>query len=64
MVARSRSASDPQREVQESVARINQTMARVARRTGTDVVTLWVIEGTASYGDHRRDRDRPRIYGG
>jgi hypothetical protein len=33
-----------------TAAGINRAIAWIARRTEADVDTLWVIEGTASYG--------------
>jgi hypothetical protein len=38
------------REFPTTGAGINRAIAWVARRTGADLATLWVIEGAASYG--------------
>ncbi|CAH0142487.1 hypothetical protein SRABI26_00504 [Arthrobacter sp. Bi26] len=38
------------RDFPTTSAGINRAIAWVARRTGADLATLWVIEGVASYG--------------
>ena len=38
------------RDFPTTSAGINRAIAWVARRTGADLATLWVIEGAASYG--------------